>query len=236
MPPPTPTAPNSGGPNSGGPSTGIARALRAARPAAVLVASWLAGSIPHANLFARRLAGTDLRDVESGTVSGTALYRVAGFGPLAVAGILDIAKGSVGPLLAGRERPRLQVAAGAAAVVGHNWSPFLEGAGGRGISPAIGVMLATEPVGAAVLLGGLAAGRLARQTGLGALVADVALIGVLGTRRGRHGTLLALGVVVPMLAKRLAGNRPPPKAGRARVLLSRLLFDNDTGLGAPPPG
>lgn len=207
-----------------------ARTRRAAEAAAVVTASWLAGSIPFSNLFARRLAGVDLRTVESGTVSGTALYRVAGFGPLAVAGVLDIAKGAVGPLLAGRDRPRLQAAAGAAAVVGHNWSPFLRGAGGRGISPAIGVMLATEWPGAAVLLGGLAAGRLAHQTGLGALAADAALVPVLAARRGRLGVVLALSVVLPMLAKRLAGNQPPPTSGRARVLASRLLFDNDTGL------
>jgi glycerol-3-phosphate acyltransferase PlsY len=225
MPPATVPTPAGGTPG---------RARAAGRAAAVVAASWLAGSVPTANLFARRIAGVDLRGVESGTVSGTGLYRVAGFGPLAVAGVLDIAKGSVGPLLAGRDRPRLQAAAGAAAVVGHNWSPFLRGAGGRGISPAIGAMLATEPVGAAVLLGGLAAGRLARQTGLGALVADAALVPVLAARRGRQGALLALGVVVPMLAKRLAGNRPPPRAGRMRVLASRLLFDNDTGFG--PPG
>ncbi|MBM3693235.1 MAG: hypothetical protein FJW77_08100 [Actinobacteria bacterium] len=37
----------------------------------------------------------------NGTVSGTALYRVAGFPALSVAGILDVAKGAVGPVLAG---------------------------------------------------------------------------------------------------------------------------------------
>jgi glycerol-3-phosphate acyltransferase PlsY len=201
-----------------------------ARHAGVLAASWLAGSIPFSQLFARALRGVDLRTVESGTVSGTGLYRVAGFGPLAVAGVLDIAKGAVGPALAGRDRPGLQAAAGAAAVAGHNWSPWLGGAGGRGISPAIGALLATEWPGAAVLLGGLAVGRLARQTGLGALAADLALFPVLAARRGRRGLALAGALVAPMLAKRLAGNQPPPSTGRARVLASRLLFDNDTGL------
>jgi hypothetical protein len=81
-----------------------------------------------------------------------------------------------------------------------------------------------------VLLGGLAVGRLARQTGLGALAADLALFPVLAARRGRRGLALAGALVAPMLAKRLAGNQPPPSTGRARVLASRLLFDNDTGL------
>ena len=63
-------------------------------------------------------------------MSGTALYRVAGFTPLAVAGVLDVAKGAVGPLLAGRDRPVLAAVAGGAAVAGHNWSPWLRGRAG----------------------------------------------------------------------------------------------------------
>src|SRR5438093_3199320 len=106
--------------------------------AAILVLSFAVGAIPFSYVAGRRARGVDLRTVGSGTVSGTALYRVAGFGPLAAAGVLDVAKGSVGPLLASRNRPGLAALAGGAAVVGHNWSPLLRGAGGRGISPAIG--------------------------------------------------------------------------------------------------
>src|SRR5437763_12803090 len=118
------------------------------RPTVVLATSYLVGAIPFSNLMARRRRGVDLRTIGSGTVSGTSLYNVAGFGALALAGVCDVAKGSVGPLLAGRDRPGLQAAACGAAVAGHNWSPFLGGAGGRGISPAIGALRATAPAGA----------------------------------------------------------------------------------------
>ena len=87
----------------------------------MLAASFLAGSIPFANLAARRLRGVDLRTTGSGTVSGTSLYRVAGFGPLAVVGCLELAKGAVGPLLAGSRRPGLGAGATGLAVTGHNW-------------------------------------------------------------------------------------------------------------------
>jgi glycerol-3-phosphate acyltransferase PlsY len=53
---------------------------------AVLGLSFLAGSTPSSNIAARRRASVDLRDVGTGTVSGSALYRVAGFGPLALSG------------------------------------------------------------------------------------------------------------------------------------------------------
>jgi hypothetical protein len=89
---------------------------------AVLGLSFLAGSIPSSNIAARRRASVDLRDVGTGTVSGSALYRVAGFGPLALTGVADIAKAAVGPVLAGPTRPRLAALAGSAAIAGHNWS------------------------------------------------------------------------------------------------------------------
>lgn len=199
------------------------------------MAAFAAGSVPCSGLTARLVAGVDLRQVGSGTVSGTGLYSVAGFGPLAVAGSLDVAKGAVGPLLAGRSRPMLAAAACGAAVAGHNWSPLLRGAGGRGISPALGATLVTAPEAAAVLLGGLAVGRLARQTGLASLVALAVTVPLLTHRRGRIGLATALAVAAPMVAKRLAGNphdggRLRAGAGRHRrgaVLASRLLFDRD---------
>ncbi|HET6950978.1 MAG TPA: glycerol-3-phosphate acyltransferase [Acidimicrobiales bacterium] len=194
-------------------------------------AAWLAGSVPFANIAARRRARVDLRDVGGGTVSGTALYEVAGFGPLAVAGVCDVAKGAVGPLLAGRDRPALGALAATAAVAGHNWSPWLGGAGGRGVSVALGALLPRAWSGTAVLALGLAGGRLSRHTGLGTFVADLALVPVVGRVHGRAAAVGAAGVVGVMLAKRLAGNRPPD-APDLRTYGHRLLFDRDP---AEPP-
>jgi glycerol-3-phosphate acyltransferase PlsY len=193
----------------------------------VLAAAFLCGSIPFSNIAARLVRGVDLRDVGSGTVSGTSLHEVAGFGPLAVAGVLELAKGSVGPRLAGPDRPELAALASAAAVAGHNWSPFLRGAGGRGISPATGAMLVSAPTGAAVLLGGLAAGRLARQTALVSLAADVALVPVTWRVHGRRRGMAAAAIVTVIVAKRLTGNAPAPPDRRWTTLRHRLLFDHD---------
>ncbi len=203
----------------------MARADRAWRPAALLAGSYLAGSVPWSQVAARR-RGVDLRAVGSGTVSGTALYRVAGFAPLAAAGSLDVAKGAVGPLVATHSRPGLSALGASAAVTGHNWSPFLRGAGGRGVAPALGALLAGAPAGAAVVAAGLAAGRLTRQTGLGCFVAYVALVPIVHRVHGRAASVLAASVLAPLLAKRIAGNQPPP-AWDGRTLLSRLLFDRD---------
>jgi glycerol-3-phosphate acyltransferase PlsY len=190
--------------------------------------AFVAGAVPFSNFAARRRAGVDLREVGSGTVSGTSLYEVAGFAPLAVAGVFDVAKGAVGPLLAGRERPVLAAVAGGLAVAGHNWSPFLSGAGGRGLSPAIGALLPRAWPGAALVLGGMAIGRLVHQTGLGAFAAQCALVPVLGRTLGRDAAIAGACVVAPMFAKRLAGNAPPADRSPA-TYARRILFDNDIG-------
>lgn len=190
-------------------------------------AGYLAASVPFSYLAARLLGGVDLRHHGSGTVSGTGLYEVTGFGPLAVAGILEVAKGAVGPFLARGADPAIGAAAAAAAVAGHNWSPWLRGAGGRGLSPAIGALLVGAPVGAAVLLAGMAAGRVAGETAVGTVAADAALVPVARRVHGPDGGRFAAAVLVPMVVKRLAGNAAPVPR-RPSTYLWRLLFDRDT--------
>ncbi len=240
-------------------------APRACATAVVLVASFVAGSVPFSQLAAGCFAGVDLRQVGSGTVSGSGLYEVAGFGPLAVAGVLEVAKGAAGPLLArlvpgwpsGKRAPGeprsltlLDAAAAGAAIAAHNWSPWLRGAGGRGLSPALGATLALAPEGTAVLVAGMVAGRLLRQSGISTLLATLGLVPVLGVRRGWRGAALGLSICAPVLTKRVLGNHPlGPRAGsgsqraEARTsatarFFSRLLFDREPGTrdAAAPDG
>jgi glycerol-3-phosphate acyltransferase PlsY len=196
-------------------------------PWSIVTAAFLAGSIPFSNLAARRLKGVDLRTTGSGTVSGTSLYRVAGFGPLAIVGCLELAKGAVGPVLAGRRRPELGAGAAGCSVAGHNWSPFLAGAGGRGISPALGGLLVLAPEGAAVLAVGMAGGRLSGHTALGSFLAMMGLAPALAMTRGRRGAWTGVAIVMPLLAKRLLGNGPPEGRSRLGVYIRRLVLDRD---------
>lgn len=216
---------------------------------ATLVLAYLAGAVPFSNVLAARVSGVDLREVGSGTVSGTGLYRVAGFLPLVVAGILDVAKGALVALVAREPGPPDQgqggghgagdrrapfrppsLTEGAAAglvVAGHNWSPYLDGAGGRGVSPALGAYGVMAPEASALLLAGLVLGRLTRETGLGTFASQVALVPTLAGTRGRRGAFAGAAVLVPMLAKRLLGNGPPKPGAGYRVYVARLLYDRD---------
>jgi len=197
------------------------------RPVLAVATGFFAGALPFSNVMARRVKGVDLRTVGTGTVSGTGLFEIAGMGPLFIAGILEVAKGALGPALARSDGPVAGAFAGAAAVAGHNWSPFLKGAGGRGLSPALGALLVLAPAGTATLLTGLVAGKLAGETSIGCLAAYALLAPVCRRYHGRQGFYSALGVLVPLLAKRLMGNTPAV-GDKTAVYLYRLLFDRDT--------
>jgi glycerol-3-phosphate acyltransferase PlsY len=196
-------------------------------PAIVIGSAYFLGAIPFSNIVARVTRGVDLRHVGTGTVSGSGLFYEAGFKPLLVGGVLDVAKGAVGPLLAGSDRPHLAAAAASAGVVGHNWSIFLNGAGGRGISPSLGAMTVIGWQGSLILLGGLALGRTVRLTSIGALASYFALVPAMKAVHGRRGAIAAAAVVAPMLLKRITGNHPIDDRPFKTTMI-RLIFDQDT--------
>jgi acyl phosphate:glycerol-3-phosphate acyltransferase len=193
--------------------------------AGVCALSFLAGAVPFSNLVARHRRGVDLRETGSGTVSGTSLYRVAGFKWLAFSGICDVAKGALGPLLL-FDHPIVAGIAGGLAVAGHNWSPFLRGHGGRGLAPALGSLLVNAWPGAVLLLAVLVAARAFRQTGLGGFLGEVALTPMLVVTNGTSGAVAGGAIAAPMLVKRVVGNGRP-RDPSARTYLRRLLFDHD---------
>ena len=217
--------------------------MQAAAAAGYLVGAFLVGSIPFAYLAARAFSGVDLRRVGTGTVSGTGVAETSGFWPMALSGVLDICKGVVAVAFVMGPHPLLAAFGAGAVAAGHNWSPFLRGAGGRALSVALGVCLVMAWPGLLVLALGMGVGRLFRHTGLGSFLAVAALPAALALTAGLPftveepvvGIALGLALLLPMWGKRLVGN-PPLRRQRPAVYLSRLLFDNDTGwpVGAGP--
>jgi acyl phosphate:glycerol-3-phosphate acyltransferase len=130
--------------------------------------------------------------------------------------------------------PALAAVAGGAAVVGHNWSPFLRGAGGRGISPALGALLVVAWPGAVMLLVGMILGKVFGETAVGALVAEVALTPVLAVTHGPVGALAGISIAIPMLVKRIVGNAPA-KRPRGRTYRNRILYDRDDRVAPQTP-
>ena len=120
---------------------------------ALMLVSYLVGSIPVGVIVARVSGGTDPRTVGSGRTGGTNALRALGrkWAALVVTG--DLLKGAL-PVLMARVvtegDPTVEVLCGAAAVAGAIWSVFAGFRSGRGVGTAVGTMLVIEPV--AVLL------------------------------------------------------------------------------------
>jgi glycerol-3-phosphate acyltransferase PlsY len=115
----------------------------------IAAGAYLAGSIPFGLVIARA-KGVDLRAVGSGNIGATNVARALGKGWAIVVLLLDAAKGFV-PVALGRHLglPPAGVAlAGAAAIVGHMFTIFLRGRGGKGVATSLGVALALSPLAA----------------------------------------------------------------------------------------
>jgi len=126
------------------------------RVALLLLASYLAGSIP-SSWLAGRLAGVDLTRRGSGNLGGTNVYRVLGWKAAVPVVIVDIGKGFVPtwffPAWDHHPASSLALAYGLCAIAGHLWSVFTRFRGGKGVATSGGVLLALAPL--ALLLGGL---------------------------------------------------------------------------------
>jgi glycerol-3-phosphate acyltransferase PlsY len=152
----------------------------------LIVIGYLLGSIPTGQIAGALAGGVDLRRYGSGKTGATNVLRTLGWG--AALGVVagDLAKGIVAVLLARwlirdpHAQPVAEVLAGFAAVIGHNWSIFIQLKGGRGVvvSTAVVILicwpaaLITTVIGAIVL----AVSRIVSLASLtGAVVGAVAL-------------------------------------------------------------
>lgn len=116
----------------------------------LIAGGYLLGSVPFGYLIAKS-RGVDIRTVGSGNVGATNVLRALGKGPAIVVFVLDVAKGLV-PAVVGHalfHQTEYAFAAGAAAVLGHSFSPFLGFKGGKGIATGLGVLIGSTPLVAA---------------------------------------------------------------------------------------
>jgi glycerol-3-phosphate acyltransferase PlsY len=110
----------------------------------VVICSYLIGAIPTGYLMTRVLKGVDIRDYGSGSTGATNVLRVLGRGPFLAVMVADALKGYI-PAMAvwlAFESYDLQVAAGIAAVIGHDFPVYIGFHGGRGVATTFGVYAA----------------------------------------------------------------------------------------------
>ena len=115
----------------------------------LLVLSYLLGSLPIGLLVGRMVKGIDVRDYGSGNIGASNVWRAMGPFWGVFVFLLDVAKGLMPVQMASHHFPPLvQVLAGLAAILGHNFSPFLKFKGGKGVATSLGVAFGLQPLAA----------------------------------------------------------------------------------------
>lgn len=109
------------------------------------VVAFLLGSVNPATILARVL-GKDLAGSGSGNPGATNAGRVLGLRWGVVVGVADVLKGYLPVVLASAFLGSVvALVVGLAVVLGHIWSPFLKGHGGKGVATSLGAILAVQP-------------------------------------------------------------------------------------------
>jgi glycerol-3-phosphate acyltransferase PlsY len=162
------------------------------RPAAVIVISYLLGSIPFGYLVVRATHGADVRETGSGGTGATNVSRRAGKAAGVVTLILDALKGAAAvaiaklvsglPTFGGGIGQPLQnaqwwvAAAAIAVIVGHIFPVWLRFRGGKGVATGVGVFLMLAPTAVAMAaLVFVVVVALTRYVSLGSILAAVAI-------------------------------------------------------------
>ncbi|HIE69091.1 MAG TPA: glycerol-3-phosphate acyltransferase [Planctomycetes bacterium] len=179
--------------------------------------AFVLGAVPFAWLIVRLAKGVDVRTVGSGNVGATNASRAfvgrgARIAVFLLVYLLDAGKGLFGTWLGwgadsdvASSLPGAVICA-ACAILGHVFTPFLRGRGGKGVATALGVVLVLAPQ--AVLLAFAVFAGVAgtpRLVALGSILAALAFGGIQLTLMGsqaleaRNLSLTIFSVVVPLL-------------------------------------
>ncbi len=163
---------------------------------ALVVGAYLFGSLSPSVFLGRLVKGVDVREHGSGNAGTTNAFRVLGK-PLGVMVLIgDLLKGFLPALLATHVAgPVTVVFVAIAAIIGHNWSVFLRGKGGKGVATSAGTILAMMPLIVAALTATFLVVLAATSTvSLGSLTAAL-LFPILTVATGRPLPYMVFSVV-----------------------------------------
>jgi acyl phosphate:glycerol-3-phosphate acyltransferase len=112
----------------------------------LLVGAYLIGAIPFGLVVGKVFYGVDVRKKGSGNVGTTNVFRVLGKRAGIAVLILDMLKGFIPALIATwLFDPWAAIFIAAAPEVGHVYSIYLKGSGGKGVATGAGIVLALVP-------------------------------------------------------------------------------------------
>lgn len=106
--------------------------------------SYLVGAIPTAFIFGKVFSGIDIREHGSGNVGATNAFRILGKKLGTSVLLIDILKGILPVAILGHffmTNEYVALFSAVMAVVGHNWTCFLQFKGGKGVATSAGVLI-----------------------------------------------------------------------------------------------
>ena len=145
--------------------------------ALIVLGGYLLGSVPFGLLLTKIAGGGDIRKVGSGNIGATNVLRTGRRGLAAATLLLDGGKGALavwlGAMVAIPQAAEVGgLAAGAGAVLGHNFPIWLKFQGGKGVATTLGMMLGSVPIiGAMACVTWIAMAIIFRYSSLAALIA-----------------------------------------------------------------
>lgn len=198
----------------------------------VLVVAYLVGSIPTGYLVARA-RGVDIRKVGSGNIGATNVFRILGRGPGTFVLLMDAFKGFASVfwlaawcsrLVGGEDSIALRIIATVGAILGHNYTCWLNFKGGKGIATSAGAFLALTPGPCGVALGAwVLVFVVSRYVSLASLAAAVAL------------PVATWALDFPMSVRVLTALAGTLAIYRHRANIQRLLAGTESRVGGPRP-
>lgn len=118
------------------------------RIALIILSCYLLGSIPFGYIVGKLFKKIDIRELGSGNIGATNVFRILGPSLASVVLIGDIGKGILSIYLVhflNIDNSLISTIAGLAVICGHDWSLFLGFKGGKGIATTFGVVFALNP-------------------------------------------------------------------------------------------
>lgn len=119
-----------------------------------IIVSFLCGSIPTGYLVTKKVCGIDIRSKGSGNIGSTNVKRVAGTKISIITQVIDVLKGVIPVILAiylariitlpVSKNAYLSIVA-IAAILGHDYTPFLSFNGGKGVNTTMGAFVLLAP-------------------------------------------------------------------------------------------
>ena len=197
--------------------------------------AWFCGSLPF-GYWAGKFKGIDIRQHGSGNIGSTNVFRVLGKGIGIPVFILDLLKGLVPTLFATWYMQRIvtdqnivsivAVLSAAAAVLGHTFTFWLGGKGGKGVATSAGALIGLAPWALVIVLLVWAVVLITtRYVSLASILAAIALpiamAVVMTWQHSWNAVLLGFGIVMGVLV-----------VVRHRANITRILQGKESRMGS----